>query len=335
MANRARVPRQPKPSPRAERKNSRRNTGWRPWSRLNAYFAHHRVSALDALMRMLRVPGQSLPTCLVIAIAIALPALLFVGLSNLQGQAERWQAPVQLSVFLHPRASERAVDELANSLSASSLAIDVEYLSPEAAVSEFQRASGLGDVLSSLSENPLPGVLVITAAQASVVELDHWQQEIAEHPIVDLVQLDLEWVARLNQLVELAEKAVVGLALLLGVGVILVTGNVIRLAIASRKDEIVIAKLVGASDGFVRRPFLYTGIWYGFFGGVLALTMLIGAGWWLAGPISRLAELYGSQAQWQGLGFQSIFAIVFGASLLGCLGAWLSVARHLRDIRPT
>ena len=122
---------------------------------------------------------------------------------------------------------------------------------------------------------------------------------------------------------------------LLAVGVILIVGNVIRLAISHRKDEIVIAKLVGASDGFVRRPFLYTGLWYGCSGGLMAVLLVVTAQLWLAGPIARLAASYGSQFQFSGLGISGSLALVLAAAVLGSLGAWLSVSRHLAAIKPS
>jgi cell division transport system permease protein len=302
---------------------------------LRAYFANHKASAWDALRRLLVVPGQTLPTCLVIAIALALPALLFLALDNLSGQTQQWRSPVQMSAFLLPGARDRSVQGLVEELSVHPVIANINYLAPDAAMREFQEASGLGDVLASLPENPLPGVLVIEVESVSSEALQALQNTIAEAAIVDFVQLDLAWVERLGRIIHLAERVVLGLTLLLGVGVILVTGNIIRLAITHRKDEIVIAKLVGASDGFVRRPFLYTGAWYGLLGGLLALLMVALAFSWLRPAIDSLVAAYGREADLQGLGWSDALGLVFGAAVLGCLGAWMSVARHLRAIRPT
>ncbi len=303
--------------------------------RLLAYFKHHQSSALEALTRILRTPGQSLPTCMVIAIALALPALLYLGLANMERQAEKWQAPAQISVFLHKRASTAATDKLGQQLTGDARIESWYLVTPEQALQDFQTASGFGDVLADLDENPLPPVIVITPQELSLSELAAMRSQLAEEPLVESVLLDLEWVARLQQIMALIERVVSALGLLLAVGVVLIVGNVIRLAISNRKDEIVIAKLVGASDGFVRRPFLYTGLWYGLFGGLLAVLMLMLANAWLAGPIARLAALYSTSFRLAGLGVGGACGLVLAAGVLGSMGAWLSVSKHLSAIRPT
>ncbi|BFM04964.1 permease-like cell division protein FtsX [Halioxenophilus aromaticivorans] len=303
--------------------------------RLLAYVKHHQASASEAFTRILRTPGQSLPTCLVIAIALALPALLYLGLANMERQAEQWRAPAQISVFLHKRASNRAIDQFNQQLDRNPQVDSWQLITPEQALLDFQAASGFGDVLADLDDNPLPPVVVITPGDLSVPELSSLRTQLAQDSVVESVLLDLEWVARLQQIMALIERVVSALGSLLALGVVLIVGNVIRLAISSRKDEIVIAKLVGASDGFVRRPFLYTGLWYGLLGGGLAVAMLLLANAWLAGPIARLAALYSTQFELAGLGFGGSLALVLAAGVLGSLGAWLSVSRHLSAIKPT
>ncbi|WP_317932153.1 permease-like cell division protein FtsX [Halioxenophilus sp. WMMB6] len=323
-----------KPEPRPAKKAVRR-VEITVVERLAAYFRHHHTSAQEAFLRLVQSPGQSLPTCLVIAIALALPAMLYLGLINLESQANRWQAPAQLSVFLHKRASNTAITALREQLATRTDIESTRFITADQALKEFERVSGFSDVLNSLESNPLPAVLVITPANLSVEALAKMQTELSALTIVDSVQLDLEWVARLQQITALVGRIVGALALLLAVGVILIVGNVIRLAIANRKDEIVIAKLVGASNGFVRRPFLYTGLWYGCFGGILALLMLAAAQLWLAGPIARLAQLYNSEFELAGLGFAGSFNLVLAAAVLGSMGAVLSVSRHLAAIKPS
>lgn len=304
-------------------------------ARLGAYVQHHRSSAKEALLRLVVTPEQTLPTCLVIAIALALPALLYLGLVNMERQVERWQAPAQLSVFLHKRAQEPAISALTKQIDQYEQVLEWQLITPDQALQDFQSASGFGDVLASLDENPLPPVLVVTPAPLSVDQLAQLQSQLEQETVVDSVLLDLEWVSRLQQLVALIERVVTALGGLLAVGVILIVGNVIRLAISHRKDEIVIAKLVGASDGFVRRPFLYTGLWYGCSGGLMAVLLVVTAQLWLAGPIARLAVSYGSQFQFSGLGISGSLALVLAAAVLGSLGAWLSVSRHLAAIKPS
>lgn len=302
--------------------------------RLAAYFEHHKTSAAEAYRRLLSVPGQTLPTCLVIAIALALPAFLYLGLVNFSGQTEVLQKPAQLSVFLHKQANPKAIEALKSELETNPQVESLRYISEAQALVEFESASGFHDVLASLEQNPLPAVFVITPADLTVEALEQMQIQLQQLTLVDSVQLDLQWVARLQQMAKIAEKILSALALLLALGVVLVVSNVIRLAIANRQDEIVIAKLVGASNGFVRRPFLYTGLWYGLFGGLLALAMLLIGQWWLAGPIARLAVLYQSNFELAGLSFGGSLALLLGAGGLGVAGAWVSVSRHLSAIRP-
>lgn len=304
--------------------------------RFSAYLQHHQITAVESLVRLLKTPVQSLLTWLVVAIALALPTLLYVALGNIQGLGQGWQSSSQMSVFIHQRAHEEAIADLQDKLGLNPRISTVDYVSPTQALTEFQAHSGLGQVLDSLDENPLPAVLLVqpVAGALKPVELEALQQEIAAEPIVEDVRIDMAWVQRLQQLMVLGQRLVMALALLLALGVLLVIGNTIRLAIENRRDEIVIVKLVGGTDAFVRRPFLYTGFWYGVGGGLLAIMLLVLGISWLAGPVARLAEMYQSDFRLQGLDSLSSLLLVLGAGVLGLLGAWVAVGRHLGQIEP-
>ncbi len=308
-------------------------TRWQ--EQLNAYGLHHVDSARSSLERLLSVPAQSLLTCLVIAIALALPAILYVGLINVQSQAENWDRPAKMTVYLNKKASDTAIEQLIKTLRSRENIDELEYIDAQQGLIEFQKVSGFGDILNSLDENPLPSVIVISPKETRVDLLEPLKEELSNNPIVDSIQLDLQWVARLQQFALLAQRIVFAMTAILGLSVILVIGNIIRLAIASRKDEIVVVKLVGATNAFVRRPFLYTGLWYGLGGGFLALLIVIAAQIWLDGPITRLTELYGSSYQVHGLSATDSAILVFGACVLGSLGAWVAVSRHLAAIKPS
>ena len=204
------------------------------------------------------------------------------------------------------------------------------------ALLEFQRYSGLGNVLQTLDDNPLPAVIVLHPQ----VRIDHpekleqLQQKIAREPLVDHVQLDMGWLRRLHEILALARQIVLSLGFLLGIGVLLVIGNTIRLAVENRRDEIIIIKLVGGTNAFVRRPFLYTGWWYGFGGGLLAIILLAIVGHWLSDSILRLASLYQSSYQLSGLDMELMTIVILGSGILGWLGAWIAVGRHLSAIEP-
>jgi cell division transport system permease protein len=158
--------------------------------------------------------------------------------------------------------------------------------------------------------------------------------EIRELKLVDDVQLDLEWLQRLDALLDMGRKLVLALGAALGLGVILVVGNTIRLAIQSRRDEITVVKMVGGTDAYVRRPFLYSGLLFGMFGALVAAILLTGLGFWLAGPVTKIALLYQSQFSISGLGFSGFVTLLLIGGSVGLIGAWLAVGQHLRNIQP-
>lgn len=304
--------------------------------KLDAWIGHHSLNAIESLLRLLRTPTQSLMTWLVIAIALALPATLYASLQNLQSLGQRWDGTPQLSVFLQPGIQAPAIKVIREQLEADRRLQSVVYLSPEQALNEFEEETGLGHALRALDTNPLPPALILRPQLSlSSGELAALTQELRQRPTVDDVVIDLAWVERMQEILGLAQRVVLGLGLLLAVGVVLVVGNTIRLAIENRRDEILVVKLVGGTDAYVRRPFLYTGLWYGIGGGLFACLLLALAMAWLAGPVAQLASHYQSDFRLQGLGFIGSLSLMLLAGLIGWLGAWVAVGRHLSQIRPT
>ncbi len=304
--------------------------------RLDAWFAHHSTTAIESLLRLLRSPLQSLLTWLVVAVAVALPAALYVVLSNVQNLGYSWQESSQLSVLIQRDARPEAVQGLREALLARPDVESVEHIPPDAALEEFKRYSGLGRVVESLEQNPLPDVLLIQPSEkgAEPEARAQLQEALERELLVAEVRVDMAWVKRLQQMMQLGQRAVLALAGLLALGVLLAIGNTIRLAIESRRDEILVVKLVGGTDAFVRRPFLYSGFWYGLGGGLLALVLLALGLWWLSGPVGQLAEAYQSEFLLSGLDWATSIQLVLLAGLLGLAGAWLAVARHLSEIEP-
>jgi cell division transport system permease protein len=303
----------------------------------HAWRSHHRIVAGESLVRLFTSPLQSLLTWLVVAIALALPAFLYLALAQLQTIGAGWQTRPQLSVFLNDRAREEAAMVLREQLLTKAEISSVEYISPEQALSEFEQYSGLGDVLASLDNNPLPPVLLVVPAIefSQPQHLESLKADLISDPRVDDVRIDMEWVQRLQQMMIVGQRLVLALAALLGLGVLLVIGNTIRLTIENRRDEIVIVKLVGATNAFVRRPFLYTGFWYGLGGGVLACLLLLVGVQLLTGPIDQLADLYQSDFRLRGLNFVEGATILGLAAFLGLLGAAFAVSKHLHTIEPS
>jgi len=308
-----------------------------PLAWLNNYLLRHAQTLIYALGQMSRRPFSTLMTVAVIGIALAMPAGLHVLLKNVQTVLSGWDGAAQVSLFLHKKTSEQAALALADELRARPEVATVDYISAEQAMNEFRRLSGFGDALSALEENPLPPVLVVhpVLTRQDPVSLEALVAQLRQQATVELAQLDMQWVKRLYGLMEIGRRGVWVLASLLALAVLLVVGNTIRLAIQNRRDEIVITKLIGGTDAFIRRPFLYTGFWYGLLGGVIAFALVQASLWVLAAPVDNLAGLYNSSFRLGGMDWPTVGALLSGGLLLGLLGSWLAVGRHLRAIEPT
>ncbi len=301
-----------------------------------SYRSHHRQVAIDSLKRLLRRPITTLMTTLVIAIAMALPAGLYVGLNNVEAVSQGWDGAARLSLFLKFSVDEPQAEQLRRRLQARDDIASADYISPSAALEEFRRSSGFGEVLDQLDSNPLPGLIILSpsAGHSSPEQVQVLRDELAALPQADLVKLDMEWLQRLGRITELSRRLTLALAAMLAAGVLLIVGNTIKLAIENRRDEILVVKLVGGTNAFVRRPFLYMGFWYGLFGGLLAWLLLAASLIWLSGPVTALSGLYNSSFTLLGLGLVDSLIMWSCAAGLGLLGAVLVVGRELRAIEP-
>jgi len=303
--------------------------------RFESWREHHRDVAVDSLHRLRVTPLPTLMTLLVIAIALALPGGLFVLLKNAQSVSDGWEGSAQVSLFLTAKTSDDQGRALAAELARRADVKRTDFVSRAQALAEFREQSGLGNILEELGENPLPAVIVVYPAEARLERAEKLRDDLAKLGQVDIAQLDAQWVQRLYALLELGGRLVVALAIGLALAVLLVIVNTIRLGIENRRDEIVIVKLVGGTDAYVRRPFLYTGLWYGLGGSVIALILIQILLLWLDGPVQVVADLYRSRFELEGLGFGAACLMLFGSILTGLLGAALSVRQHLRVIEPT
>ena len=308
----------------------------KPYAFLARPLARHIQVALNSLGRLWRAPAAAFLTTAVIGIALALPAGLYLLTSNLQSLGRHWDGGASLSLFLAQRIDPAAARELRQRLLGWPEIDAVQLITPEQALAEFRALSGFGDALELLDENPLPAVLAVrpTPAHAGAASAATLLQRLRALPEVDMARLDLKWVKRFNAILAIVRRAVLVMGALLALAVLLIVGNTIRLEIQNRHEEIEIAKLIGATNAFIRRPFLYTGLWYGLAGGLLA-TLLVEAGFVsLAGPVAHLAGLYDSRFALQALGLAEIGALLAGGASLGLAGAWLTVGRHLAAIEP-
>jgi cell division transport system permease protein len=301
------------------------------------WLARHAQTLVGSLGRIVQQPLATLMTIAVIAIALALPLLLSVLLQNARVATANWNQTFDISVYLDKKAAATRAQGLAKQWRSRADVAAVRIITADEALAQFRDASGFGNALDSLGDNPLPDTLVVTPAlTASTPEgMDTLKAAIGATPDVNAVQIDTDWVKRMHAMMEMLRRGVLLISALLGLGVVLVVGNTIRLDILNRQAEIEVMKLVGATDGFARRPFLYSGIWYGLGGGLLALVFVGMAVGSLAAPVDRLAGLYGSHFHLHGLGFSTGLAILALAVGLGWLGSWLAATRHIRGIEPS
>lgn len=282
-------------------------------------------------------PVATFMTVAVISVALALPSLLNVLLQNTRAASANWNQAFELSVYLTQRAGTDRAEALAKQLRARTDVAGVRVVTAEQAFAEFRETSGFGKALDALGSNPLPNTLVVTPSIAASTSLGTaaLRTMIGALPDVDTVQLDSEWVLRLNAILEVMRRVVWLTGGLLGLSVILVVGNTIRLDILNRHAEVEVMKLVGATDGFARRPFLYSGVLYGLGGGLGAVLVVAVAVAVLERPLDHLASLYGSRFHLQGLRFGSVVRILGVAIGLGWLGSWIAATRHIRAVEPT
>ncbi len=296
----------------------------------------HLQALLGSLGRLARSPLASFLTLLVIALALALPVALKLFVTNAQAATGNFASAVDVSVYLKTDVPLAKAQQLAQSAQQRPDVAAVTLISADKGLEDFRTYSGFGDALTALKENPLPHVLHVRprAEASSAAALESLRRYFAAWPEVDLVQVDSEWVMRFNAILEVLRRLLLIASVLLGIGVLAIIGNTIRLEIQARRAEIEVTKLVGGSNAFVRRPFLYTGVLYGLGGallawGILTLVVLV-----LRDSVATLARLYGSHYLLEGLTPQDIGVLLGAGFVLGWLGAWIAAARHLRSIEP-
>jgi cell division transport system permease protein len=307
-----------------------------PGMSIQAYFSRHAQVLIGSLGRIVHQPFATLMTMGVIAVALALPLFLSLLLQNARTATGNWNEAYDLSVYMDKKAVGARVQSLAKQLRQRSDVAAVRIISADQALVEFRRDSGFGTALDVLADNPLPDTLVVTPTLVSSTPqgTETLKSAISGMGDVQTVQIDTEWVKRLHAMIDLLRRVVLLTGALLGAGIVLIVSNTIRLDILNRRAEIEVMKLVGASDGFTRRPFLYSGIWYGLGGGLLALMLVAVASAVLARPVAQLAFLYGSAFSLEGLKIATGAAVLGLAVGLSWLGSWLAATRHIRAIEP-
>ena len=298
------------------------------------WFRLHAQSLTGAFGRLGSTPLGALLNILVVAIALALPAAMQVLLTNADSMAPAFEDAADLTVYLDLAIDEDRGRDLAQAIGARADVESTRFISNIEGLAELKSRSGFGGALDALTENPLPHVIKVRPLPAAIGQLDALANELAALDSVDLVQLDRQWVERLQGILALGGRMTDIVTVLLAAAVLLVIGNTIRLEINNRRTEIEVLKLVGATDGFIRRPFLYTGFCLGLLGAVAAVAVIEAGLLLLAGPVRDLAMLYATDFSVTGLELKGIGILLGGGALLGWIGAWIAAARHLRAIEP-
>ncbi|MEO8316421.1 MAG: permease-like cell division protein FtsX [Pseudomonadota bacterium] len=300
------------------------------------WLTRHLQSALFAAGRLARAPVATAFTVIVIAIALTLPTALGLVIISVRDATGDFSNAVDVTVYFKQGVPLEKVRQLAASLRQRSDIASVKLVTADEALESFRKQSGFGGALDVLASNPLPHALDIrpTAEATNTSRMDALRRNLSVWPEVEMVQIDSEWVQRLNAILELLHGVVTGAALLIGVGVLAIIGNTVRLEIYNRRAEIEVTKLVGGTDAFVRRPFLYTGAYYGLLGAILAALLVVIGLWLLNAPVGRLAASYGSEFRLMTPGLREVGGLLGVGGILGLLGAWIAAARHLARIEP-
>lgn len=302
---------------------------------IRRYLRLHAKTLTEALSRLALHPVGSALTIMVIAIALALPAGLRVLVNNAGGLSDSWENAVDFAVYLESGVNRERGLELTDEIGARADVAEARFIDRDDAMAEFRAESGFGEALDALQENPLPHAIVVRPAGGATGAVEALAATLEAYEETSFVQLDTEWVARLRSMLALFSRVVDLATILLAFAVLIVIGNTIRLEINNRRIEIEVMKLVGGSDAFIRRPFLYLGLCYGLMGAGGAALLVLVALALMQGPVANLATLYASDYRLSGLTAADGAILLGGGAALGWVGAWLAAARHLRAIEPS
>lgn len=303
---------------------------------MKQWLERHAQTLVGSLGRLWTQPFATLLTVMVIGTALALPACLHVLVQNVRAASGGWGNALDISVYMKTDATLEQAQQARKRIEQRRDVEEVTLIEADAALAEFRRSSGFGQALDALKDNPLPHALVVRPAPEfrDPALVENLSAELRKLDGVDIVQLDTAWVSRFNAILDVVRRVVLLAAGLFALGILVIVGNTIRLDIENRRDEIEVTKLVGGSDAFVRRPFLYNGVWYGLGGGLIAWLTVTVAIALLGEPVQRIAGLYGSSFQLHGLGLQGSSVLLAGGVLLGWLGSFIAATREIRGIEP-
>ncbi len=300
---------------------------------MNTLIEHLRVLR-HTLQRLLLTPNASLLNVTIIGIALSLPVGGYVLLKSVQSLGTQIAGTPQISVFLAMSTSASDIERIGDRLGQHAAIRRVEFVPRDAALKKLQQSAGLSDVIGGLAQNPLPDAFIILPKDGDAKTLEALRDELKSWSRIEHVQLDSSWIHKLAALLDFGRLAIAILAGLLSFSLIAITFNTIRLQILTRREEIEVAKLIGATDAFIRRPFLYFGLTQGLLGGVAAWLLVAGSLLLLNHQVGALARLYASDFSLQHLSLGDSLTLLGFSAYLGWLGAWFSVSQHLWRIEP-
>lgn len=304
-------------------------------NRISAYFLHHLKSLLFSLDKIYQAPTTTIMTVAVIGITLSLPGGFYLFLKNIDAISGDFRSSSQISLYLGLDVSDKKARALEKQITEMADVTSTRFISRESSLEEFRQNSGFGKSIDTLSSNPLPHTIIVEPVEGDTFMVRNLLNTLEAMPEVDIAKLDTEWLERLYTIIEIAKRSVIIVTILFAFAVLLIIGNTIRLDIQNRYQEIIVTKLIGATDAFIRRPFLYGGIWYGLLGGIISW-LIVEIGYLaIAGPLDRLNLLYQSDMNLITFSFHDFIILITSSTLLGLAGSWIAVARHLNQIEPT
>ena len=305
-------------------------------NKMAAYFLHHMQSLVFSLGKIYAAPATTIMTVAVIGITLSLPGGFYLFLKNIEAMSGDFRSSTQITLYLGIELTEKKARALEAVVANTPDVGDTQFISRQESLESFRQTSGFGKSIDSLASNPLPHTIVVEPVTgADTFAVKNLLNSLQALPGVEIAKLDTEWLERLYTILEIAKRSVAIITLLFAFAVLLIIGNTIRLDIQNRYQEIIVTKLIGATNAFIRRPFLYGGIWYGLLGGLISWLIVEMGYIAISGPINKLNLLYQADLVLITFSFQDFIILISSSTLLGLTGSWIAVARHLNQIEPT
>lgn len=305
-------------------------------NKMAAYFLHHIQSLVFSLGKIYAAPATTLMTVAVIGITLSLPSGFYLFLKNIEAMSGDFRSSTQITLYLDIELSEKKARALQSVVANTPNVGDTQFISRQDSLEAFRQTSGFGKSIDTLASNPLPHTVIVEPlTNADTFAVKNLLNSLQALPGVEIAKLDTEWLDRLYTILEIVKRSVAMITILFAFAVLLIIGNTIRLDIQNRYQEIIVTKLIGATNAFIRRPFLYGGLWYGLLGGLISW-LIVEIGYIaISGPLNRLNLLYQADLTLITFTFQDFIILISSSTLLGLTGSWIAVARHLNQIEPT